>query len=83
MAERLKAACVQMNGGPAMEENFRAAEELIRAAAGRGCTFIATPENTDQMVFPLAERLKTARTQEEHPGPPFLARWRRRLVFGC
>jgi len=73
MADLLKVACVQMSSGPVMDENFKAAEKMIRAAAADGCSFIATPENTCHMSFPLSERLKTAQSSETHPGIPFFS----------
>lgn len=68
MSSTVRVACVQMNSGPVMEDNFRTAEGFIREAAGRGARFIATPENTDLMCYPPSERLKGAYEQDAHPG---------------
>jgi len=42
----MKIAAIQLRSGVEIEANLRAAETLIRAAAGRGASFIATPEMT-------------------------------------
>ncbi len=41
--------------------NLRQAEELVRAAAARGATFVATPENTNYLG-PHAEKVRLAET---------------------
>lgn len=68
MVEVVKAACVQMTSGPDIEGNLRAAEKLIRAAAGEGAKLIATPENTDCIRTPPSEKLKCAFAETDHPG---------------
>lgn len=50
MAERLKAACIQLNNTPDRAENTRAAIAFIREAAGQGAQLICTPEYSCQMV---------------------------------
>lgn len=42
----IKAACVQMCSGTAINQNLRVASELIRSAAEAGASLIATPEMT-------------------------------------
>ena len=49
MPDVIKAACVQLNSGPDIDENLKAAEEYIRESAGQGAGFIATPEMTDSL----------------------------------
>jgi predicted amidohydrolase len=68
MTDKLRAACIQMTSGPDSAENLKTVEMYIRQAAQQGATFIATPENTDQIRHPAAEKLKTATPQESHPG---------------
>lgn len=43
----LRAACIQMRSTTEVGPNINAASELIRAAAGQGAEFIATPEMTN------------------------------------
>lgn len=73
MAEMLKVACVQMNSGPEIEPNLKAAEVFIRAAARQGAKFIATPENTSRMRAPANRNIASALTQDEHPGVKFFS----------
>jgi predicted amidohydrolase len=73
MAEMFRAACVQMTSGPDIGENLRVAEMYIRQAAKEGATFIATPENTDQIRQPPSEKLKSAPEESRHPGIPLFA----------
>lgn len=73
MAEILRAACVQMTGGPDIPENLRAAEGYIREAAARGAKLIATPENTDQMRRRSEDRLAASGDANTHPAIPFFA----------
>lgn len=70
----LKAACIQLNSGPDIEGNIRAAAVLIREAAGQGAKLIATPEVTDQVISNRAERIGETHTEETHPGIPFFAK---------
>lgn len=73
MTDTIKTACVQMNSGPDINENLKAAETLIREAAGKGATLIATPENTDYILSKPAEKVAQGHTAETHPGIPFFA----------
>ena len=59
----LLAAVCQMRSTSDREGNLRQAEELIRAAAGRGATFVATPENTNYLG-PHGEKVQLAETLE-------------------
>ncbi len=68
MTDKLRAACIQMTSGPDIAGNLETAEMYIRQAAQQGAHFIATPENTDQIRHPAAEKLKTAPPPETHPG---------------
>ncbi len=70
MGEIIKTACVQMNSGPDIDENIAEASDLIRAAAGQGAQFIATPENTCHIRSPQTEKLETALPEETHPALP-------------
>jgi deaminated glutathione amidase len=62
-----KAACVQMRSSGDVAENIQAASDLIRAAAGQGAAFIATPENTNIMAE--NNRAKLAATFDEAHDP--------------
>jgi predicted amidohydrolase len=65
------AAVVQLTSTSDGEASCRAAEELIRKAAGRGATFVATPENTNYLG-PHDEKVRLAepvRTAEGDYGP--------------
>lgn len=75
----IKAACVQLNAGPVIEDNLHAAAALIREAAGQGAQFIATPENTCHMRSPQTEKLKSAKPEDTHPGIPFFSELAREL----
>ena len=44
------AACIQLRSGKDISENTARAEELIRAAAGDGATFVQTPEMSNVLV---------------------------------
>ncbi len=63
----MKVACVQITSGPVIEDNLHKVETMIRAAAGQGASFIATPENTCHMRTPAAQKLNSAPTFEDHP----------------
>lgn len=75
----IKAAIVQLNAGPVIEDNLRAAEALIRAAAKEGATLIATPENTCRMRAKVEDKLATSYPAEEHPAIPFFAKLAKEL----
>lgn len=50
MANPFKAAAVQMRSGTSPERNAADMERLVREAAGRGATYVQTPEMTGAMV---------------------------------
>ena len=58
---RLLAAACQMRSTGDGAGNLRQAEELVRAAAARGATFVATPENTNYLG-PHGEKVRLAET---------------------
>lgn len=70
MGKILKAACVQMNSGPNIQENLDNAADLIRDAAGQGAKLIATPENTCHIRHPFDAKLKSAPEENVHPALP-------------
>lgn len=65
-----KSACIQLNSTPDIHENITQASTLIRAAAADGATFIATPENTCRMMFPMEDKIQIAETEENSPAIP-------------
>lgn len=71
---KIKAAIIQLNAGPVIEDNLRAAEALIRAAAKDGATLIATPENTCRMRAKIEDKLATSHLEKDHPAVPFFAK---------
>lgn len=66
MSNRLKVACIQLNARPDIQDNLKVTEGLIREAAGQGARFIATPENTCFMTYPMTARLAAAQEQDGH-----------------
>jgi predicted amidohydrolase len=64
----VKFACVQMTAGPEVVPNLGAAATLIREAAAKGATFIATPENTSIIEPGRDKALAKSFSQDEHPG---------------
>lgn len=70
---KIKAAVVQLNAKPVIEENLREAEGLIRAAAKDGATLIVTPENTCRMRAKVEDKMATSHEQDEHPAIPFFS----------
>ncbi len=72
MVDVLRAACVQVNGGPTIEENLKAVGALVREAAGRGAKLIATPENTCHMVRD-ERKIITSPREKDHPAIPFFS----------
>jgi len=67
----LRAAVVQLNAKPSLEDNFHEAESLIRAAAKDGATFIATPENTCRMRAAIDSKWEASFEDQDHPAIPF------------
>lgn len=70
---KIKVACIQMTSGPDIQGNLDAAGKLIREAAKQGATFVATPENTDSMVFPAKKKVDITPSQDAHPAIPFFS----------
>jgi predicted amidohydrolase len=71
---RIRAAVIQLNAKPVIEENLREAEALIRAAASAGAKLIATPENTCRMRAKVEDKLAASFAEKDHPAIPFFAR---------
>lgn len=71
---KFKAAVIQTNAGPVLEDNLRACEALIRAAVKQGATFISTPENTCRMRSTPEGRLEASWEEKDHPGIPFFSK---------
>ena len=65
------AACVQVNAGPEIEPNLRAAGELVRRARDAGADFIALPENVASITQGRQKVLARAHAEADHPGIPF------------
>jgi predicted amidohydrolase len=65
-----RAACVQLRSTDDVEENVRAASELIRTAKGRGAEFIATPENTTLMAPDGGAKLDKSFSEDQDPALP-------------
>src|SRR5258706_4950452 len=62
-----RAACVQLRSSDDVAENIRETVKLVREAAARGASFIATPENTSLMAPDGGAKL--ARSFDEAQGP--------------
>ncbi|HYD99624.1 MAG TPA: nitrilase-related carbon-nitrogen hydrolase, partial [Alphaproteobacteria bacterium] len=71
MSGRLRVACVQVNAGPEIGPNLRAAGDLVRRARDAGAALIALPENVSMIVQGRARVLERARAESEHPATPF------------
>lgn len=69
----VRAACLQLNSGPVLQDNLPAAAALIREAAAQGAQFIATPENTCQIRHKAADKLATAQPEDQHTGLPLFS----------
>lgn len=68
-----KAAVVQLNAKPSLEDNMAEASALIRAAAEEGARFIATPENTCRMRAKPEDKWAASFEEKDHPCIPFYA----------
>jgi predicted amidohydrolase len=73
MTDRIIAACLQVNSGPVIAENFARIEPMIEKAQKRGASFIALPECTDVMVADKAKLREMARGPEDHPAIQFFS----------
>lgn len=69
-----RAACVQLSTGDDVQRNIRVAVELIREAAAKGATFIATPENTTLMAANGGAKLENSFPEETDPALPIFTR---------
>lgn len=67
---KLKLACVQLRSGENIQENIRDASALIREAAGKGASFIATPENTALMAADGGAKLQMSFAEKDDPALP-------------
>ncbi len=63
-------AALQITSGPDIGENITKISAMVREAAARGATFIATPENSCHIVFPSERKLQTAPYEKDHLGIP-------------
>jgi len=70
---RLRVAVVQMNAGPEVVPNLRAAIDFGRRARAAGADLIAYPENLGFMVKGRERIVERARTEGEHPARTALA----------
>jgi predicted amidohydrolase len=71
MTQTFKAACIQTNSGPEIEDNLQRIEPMIREACERGAQFIALPENVSMMVRGRDKIIARAKPEAEHPAIPF------------
>src|SRR5258708_18836059 len=69
-AARFKAACVQLRSSDDVAENIRETVTLVREAAARGASFIATPENTSLMAPDGATKLALSFDEAHDPALP-------------
>jgi len=67
MTQTVKAALIQLNVGPSIEQNLEQTCDLIKQAAGEGSQFVLTPENTCHIRCPQSEKLKSSYTIDKHP----------------
>lgn len=74
-----KAAVIQLNAKPVIEDNLREVEALIRAAVKEGATLISTPENTCRMRAKLEDKLATSFEEKDHPALAFFSRLAKEL----
>ncbi|MEY4966989.1 MAG: hypothetical protein RL274_2572 [Pseudomonadota bacterium] len=69
-AAPFKAACVQLRSTDDVAENIRDTIALVRKAAVRGATFIATPENTTLMAPDGCAKLAQSYDEAHDPALP-------------
>jgi deaminated glutathione amidase len=65
-----KAACVQLRSSDDVAENIRETAMLVREAAARGASFIATPENTSLMAPDGGAKLAQSFDEAHDPALP-------------
>ncbi len=75
----IRAAIIQLNAKPVIQDNLREAEALIRAAAKDGAKLIVTPENTCRMRASIEDKLATSHAQADHPAIPVFAKLAKEL----
>ena len=68
-----RAACVQLRSSDDVAENIRETVKLVREAAARGASFIATPENTTLMAPDGATKLAASFDEAHDPALPVFA----------
>ena len=74
-----KAACVQLRSSDDVAENISETSRLVREAASRGATFIATPENTTLMAPDGGAKLAHSYDEAHDPALPVFAALAREL----
>jgi deaminated glutathione amidase len=74
-----KAACVQLRSSDDVAENISETSQLVREAASRGATFIATPENTTLMAPDGGAKLANSYDEAHDPALPVFAALAREL----
>jgi predicted amidohydrolase len=72
-AAPFKAACIQLRSTDDVAENIRDTAALVREAAARGATFIATPENTTLMAPDGGAKLAQSFDEAHDPALPVFA----------
>ena len=75
----LRAACVQLRSSDDVAENIRETVKLVREAAARGASLIATPENTTLMAADAAAKLANSYDEAHDPALPVFAALAREL----
>lgn len=65
-----RAACVQLRSSDDVQENIRAATELIREAKRAGAELVATPENTTLMAADGGAKLENSFPEDRDPALP-------------
>jgi len=65
-----RAACVQLRSSDDVAENIRDTVRLVREAAARGASFIATPENTTLMAPDGGAKLASSYDEAHDPALP-------------
>ncbi len=76
---KIKAAVIQTNVGPVIEDNLRSVETIIRAAAIEGAKLIVTPENTCRMAAKQEDKWAQSYKEEDHPALPFFSKLAKEL----
>ena len=68
-----RAACVQLRSSDDVAENIRETVTLVREAAARGASFVATPENTTLMAPDGVAKLARSFDEAHDPALPVFA----------